>query len=125
MLRNTPRFIKPARVSRLTTRLAVLPPHLKQQLEQRDNEDRATELADIVKFLSKWSKNAPVVNGLQDRPDVLHELDYIRILYNPPLTPSQRVRARRAISRLIESTEGLTDEEVEFLVSLLGRLGCL
>lgn len=106
-------------------RASAIPPHLKARFEQSNSDDRASDIADVMLSLSKWCRDHDAIADLHDRPHVLHELNYIRVMYKPPLTPSQRVRVRETISDLLEQEPGLSEAHVNFLVSILDRLGCL
>jgi hypothetical protein len=58
--------------------------------------------------------------------DVLQEIYYIRVMFEPPLTPltpSRRIRARKEIIKIMES-KNWEENELSYFMYLLKHYGC-
>ncbi len=99
---------------------------MREKLEKLNDIDTKNYNKSMIDTLTTWVSPdyKHVVQFLQDKPRILNELDLIRILYQPPLSPSQKVRVRTTVMRLIDDNE-LTSGEVDMLLSILTYYGCM
>lgn len=106
----------------------ALPQNMIEALSKRDADDHKAMLNEMVDNISKWCdpRFKQVVDGFRNREDILHELDFIRVMYDhKPLNPAQRMRLRSKILYIIEKEQELTKDEVDFLISVLSYYDCL
>lgn len=64
-----------------------------------------------------------IVENLQN-DDIISELDYIRVLYNRPLTCDRKINLRNKISKLIKE-HSFTEQELELFEYLLKYYDCI
>jgi hypothetical protein len=104
-----------------------LPPKFFERLSKNDDNDRKVVIKEQIAAISQWCdpRYKNVVQQFEKRQDIIEELDYIRIMYNKPITASQRIRIRNKIKKMILTDITLTQEQIDFLVSILEYYDCL
>ena len=108
-------------------RAQALPPHIVEQLNKRNEEDRKKVIKEQIDSISKWCdpRYKHIVEQFKYDQHIIEELDYIRVMYDRKrLTPSQRIRVRERITTLIQNNK-LTTVQLDFFLSVLAYYDCL
>lgn len=122
------RFIAPLSVSyflfqKRHVKAQTLPSNFRDVMESLNERDNKRHLVDLRKNIISVtpSQYHRVIERLPR--DVLETLEYIRVVYEPPLSSGQKVRVRRDMMRLIEGNND--SNEHEYFLHLLNYYGCL
>ncbi len=101
----------------------ALPNDFYQKVDILNKQDRNLANAELINNLKQSipEKYESIVSNFDNA--ILQELDYMRVMYKPPLKPEVRLRARQNIVKLIEYKKW-TDEELEYLMYLMKYYGC-
>ena len=98
-----------------------LSPELKKRFEKRNASEQ--QLVDnSVRF--RVGKAFPYLAGKIHQQSIIDELEYIRVMYEPPLSTEQRLRLRKTIERIIDIND-LSVDVIEGLVKLLEEHGAI
>lgn len=89
--------------------------HLRKMIEERNEEDKAHM---IEEYKYNISRAYPYLAGKITDPEILAELDYIRIIYTLPLPAERKILLRSKILEMIESGK-LSEEACDGLILLL------
>lgn len=86
--------------------------NLIKELNERDNN---SEMYALQANLEKWK---PIINFkdvLQTlNVSILNELDYIRVMQEPPLKPYQKIRTRNMIMKYYNQTNNSKEKEMYY-----------
>lgn len=101
----------------------TLPSNFRAVMENLNDRDEKSHLKDLRnKVLSNTPSQYHAVIERLPR-DALETIDYLRVMYEPPLLPSQKVRVRKDMLRIIESS--FDSAEHEYFMYLLKYYECL
>lgn len=89
--------------------------HLRNMIEEQNQEDKVRV---IEEYKYHISRAYPYLAGKITDPEILAELDYIRVMYTRPLPTERRILLRSKILGMIESGK-LSEEACDGLVLLL------
>lgn len=92
----------------------------KKRLNELNDLDQKEATDEKISKLEKIMPN--VVKLVKDKDDVLDELDFICVMYTPPINAERRINLRNSIQRLIEKHK-LTGKAVEDLLDFLKKRG--
>lgn len=104
----------------------ALPAHIRDQLARRNEEDHKLVIREQIESIKNWcdQRYKHIVEELKSNTEIIDTLDYIRVVYSKPLNPSQKMRVRGNITKLLE-IENLTQNQVDFLLSILEYYECM
>lgn len=124
MLRKLIPSLVPTMIVLQPSQVYAAPKHFREKIDKLNKQDEELAFQKLKQeFVRKSPERFWEVIEKMDRK-VIEELDYIRVMYNPPLSPGARVRCRNAIMKLIDSRK-CTQEEIECFLDMLKRSGCL
>lgn len=104
---------------------ADVSPALRTKLAELNERDKDADLNYMVNKLSGWLPEHKVaLESLRTNSHMIKELDFLRVLYQPPLPPSAKIRVRNTVLDFINK-EDLTDEQINMLMAVLTYYDCL
>jgi hypothetical protein len=106
----------------------AIPDDIQARIVEANARDRRIVQQEQIKALKSWCdpKYADAIETLQNKWEIIDELDYVRVMYgDPPLSSESRILLRQKITHIMNKYIRLSDQEVALLVSILEYYKCL
>lgn len=128
-MRSTSSYIMrvPFNALRMARVCCAIPDDIQARMAEANARDKKLVQQEQVKALKAWCdpKHADAIDTLQNKWEIIDELDYMRVVYRGyPTIPETRMIIRRKIMRFMEEYK-LSDQELALLVSILEHYKCL
>ncbi len=97
-----------------------------KRVDDLNENDRRLELVELKESICEQIPEQfhNTIDNMDDSNRVLSELDYLLVLYEPPLNPSKRIQVRNIIQRIIKSRNKWKQEEMDLIDYIITFYGC-